>query len=550
VYPLGVLVHQISIHRNRVDFFLRVFQLLNLSYEMMMVCKGSISMMLALLSVLSIGQVVISMETEKLVSDFFSRSFTDKCSKYSFVNQQHRLLEHANPYTSKFVEFIFSEPKAVAGDRGGFGDRLAGLITAALMAWRFDRVLIISAAEPEFYEYFEPLLQAQSFSEFNYPDYSALVQKIRAENASDVLNLDRCVNPEYETAFKLSSIVPAANSDICGLDYESKDPPQRVIRLRSNRCYLCRYVFSDRPNTPVRADLMNKMNITKDSNLYEIAGCILRLAMSPSDVMISKLAGVVSTQFMGRRAQANKNSAIAAPTKGEVAAEDYLAKMERTAVVQLLDSTYQMGGANNMLPYMIGAHFRCGDKFMTGNSDQCWHDPAKNIADKSIYMKDGNPVEIGKCANKVISQFMKIYDSTFAVITRDNRSKRKPDPKMVINVASDNMRSQQQVKLYTSPNGVYDSSVFMSPVGCHIDLNSTSSCMETTVVQWLLFSMNDIYINPVQPGEKGLFPASGFSRYASLYGLGGDNIMNPKTCSVFSTKALGTMQHANWLCRS
>jgi hypothetical protein len=69
------------------------------------------------------------------------------------------------------------------------------------------------------------------------------------------------------------------------------------------------------------------------------------------------------------------------------------------------------------------------------------------------------------------------------------------------------------------------------------------------VVHWLLFAVNDIYVIPVQGGLPNQFPASGFSRYASICGLGGDNIVNPNTCTAFSNLALGKFEHANWSCR-
>ena len=73
----------------------------------------------------------------------FEKSFNDKCNsnKYPFIEQHYKNLE--NPSSNKFVHFVFHENGL---KNGGFGDRLAGLITAAAIAFRFNRTLLIESS--------------------------------------------------------------------------------------------------------------------------------------------------------------------------------------------------------------------------------------------------------------------------------------------------------------------------------------------------------------------------------------------------------------------
>ena len=80
----------------------------------------------------------VAPETELEMS--FTSSFMDSCMKYPFVQQYWDSLERP---TGRHIVFVLQEPGL---KNGGFGDRVGGLLTAAMMALRFNRTLLVQSS--------------------------------------------------------------------------------------------------------------------------------------------------------------------------------------------------------------------------------------------------------------------------------------------------------------------------------------------------------------------------------------------------------------------
>lgn len=97
------------------------------------------------------SQFIDASYTTEVLKPAFEKSFHDRCTieKYPFIKAFTNKLENPG---DRFVHFVLHEH----GFRnGGFGDRLAGLLTATAMALRFDRQLLIQSNNG-FDELFEP----------------------------------------------------------------------------------------------------------------------------------------------------------------------------------------------------------------------------------------------------------------------------------------------------------------------------------------------------------------------------------------------------------
>jgi hypothetical protein len=97
------------------------------------------------------SQFIDSSYTTEVLKPAFEKSFHDRCTteKYPFVKKFVDKLENPG---HRFVHFVLHEH---GFHNGGFGDRLAGLLTATAMALRFDRQILIQANNG-FDELFEP----------------------------------------------------------------------------------------------------------------------------------------------------------------------------------------------------------------------------------------------------------------------------------------------------------------------------------------------------------------------------------------------------------
>jgi hypothetical protein len=114
-------------------------------------CAKSSSLVRFVFFIFLNSQFIDSSYTTEVLKPAFEKSFHDRCTteKYPFVQKFVDKLENPG---DRFVHFVLHEH---GFHNGGFGDRLAGLLTATAMALRFDRQLLIQSNNG-FDELFEP----------------------------------------------------------------------------------------------------------------------------------------------------------------------------------------------------------------------------------------------------------------------------------------------------------------------------------------------------------------------------------------------------------
>jgi hypothetical protein len=417
----------------------------------------------------------------------FEDRFNRTCGKYPFVQQYIRLMESP---TKRYTIFVFHE--AGAGNNGGLGDRLGGMVSAVAFSIRTKRTLLITG-DKAFEESFRPYHPNNDGNKYTWSNWDWAGWK--QEYASNMTYLRQCVNPR-----------PAAR--ICTLD---KDLPQQVVKFRSNRAFLCRWVIL--PEV-YRNSGLKELGIDQHTDLFEVAGCMLRLAIWPTTRLWNALDKSLKPQFRDRPS-----------TK----------------------TTYQ-----------VGFHFRCGDnsfskkkgiKGAMAKNPECYFDPSvpwKGTAfmdDKSLE----SPVDSGRCGRKIL-------DSLPANM-RENA---------LAYIASDNPDSSQQIN--TTVNWPF---VVLPPRVCHVDLQASFDCTLTTSLHWFMLSLSDKMVMQglIQPpvGTGSMFEdispitgkpqppvitgaISGFSRFASIYGLDPDVTRYGIGCEPINKTALAKQTQGNWLC--
>eukprot|EP01031_Cornospumella_fuschlensis_P032596 gene32596-39412_t len=154
----------------------------------------------------------------------FNSTFHHQCSKYPFVQKYFDLLDRPG---KKYVDFVFQEPRL---RNGGFGDRLAGMVTAMEFALRFDRVLLVRSGTG-FGKLFSPFHGyggSRPHVEYTYENWTSWTQYEAHWHDHDETEYDLydCINT---TGLKNSH---------CSMDRGDASVP--VILYRGNRVYLCR----------------------------------------------------------------------------------------------------------------------------------------------------------------------------------------------------------------------------------------------------------------------------------------------------------------------
>lgn len=228
----------------------------------------------------------------------FEDKFTKVCRKYPFF--QHYLDTIESP-RENYVIYVFHEPNTGSG--GGLGDRLGGLITAFAFAMRTNRTFLVTG-DAAFEEGFRPYHPTRSLSWANW-DWAGWNKAAHWKN----MTYNRhCVNPKPQNTQ-------------CALD---SDLPFRVVKVKSNRSYLCRWLVKD--NVVPLDHLYKTLGITASSDLFEVAGCMMRMAMWPSDKLWQ-------------------------------------------AVDESLAQTFTHSGYSGETTAQIGFHFRCGDSSFSKESN-------------------------------------------------------------------------------------------------------------------------------------------------------------------------------------
>lgn len=414
----------------------------------------------------------------------FETRFNNTCSKYPFVANYLSNLE--NP-SKRYMIFVFHE----AGiNNGGLGDRLGGMVSAIAFALRTGRTLLI-AGDKAFEESFEPY-HPNNNGRYKWGDWKWSGWKNEFMNdTSRILNIRNCVNPR-----------PSAK--VCQLD---SDFPQKVVKFRSNRAFLCRWVV--KPKVYHNSNLA-QLGITNSTDLFEAAGCMLRLAMWPTERLWKALDKSLRSQFLSR---------------------------------------------SSVTTYQVGFHFRCGDKSFNKNeksrpkNPECFFDPTvpwkgtNFMDDKSM----DSPLDHAVCGGKILENL--------PVDLKKNA---------IAYIASDNHDSAQQIN--TTMNWPF---VILPPKVCHVDLEASFDCTLTTSLHWFMLSLSDKIVMQglIQPpiGSGSLFEdlppkdgsprliqqqgsVSGFSRFAAIYALNSDVTRYGLSCIPGNKIALSKQTQGNWLC--
>ena len=376
--------------------------------------------------------------------------FVQVCSKFPFSPVAK--YNHSVSRNDKFVFFMFHKTGSASG---GLGDRIAGIITAAIFALRTNRTFL--------YDWGDVSGINLAFEDMNIlSSRNANISRILSETKSeDILDLSNCVNP----------------TDLrCALD---ADVPQRVVIIRTNRAYLCRW--ATHKELPAYNEL-ERIGINSNTDLMEAAGCVLRRYLSPTRRLWVSVAG-------------------------------------------LLESYYK-----NEVKYQLGLHYRCGDANYIKNSSVCLSHPGACCTGRKSYL------ELILCGQSLLNQ----RKTTYSYLFRGNTDS-------FLYIASDSVAVGNRIKNQLKwPNS------YLSPAGCHIDINRTVECAFDTISYWFMLALSDqIVMQSVERTYNGysyVTPASAFSYYAAVYSLKNDAIRYGAHCHQPVQRNASRLPAGNWFC--
>jgi hypothetical protein len=355
-----------------------------------------------------------------MIQQQFVKQFQDTCSKYPFVNRFISKLEDPG---DRYLMFVFDEQGL---NNGGLGDRFAGLLSAVAMALRFNRTLLIRDSRG-FSKYFRPYHPEDIHNntpKYLWDDYLQWTNYDVSLANHDATEYDLyfCINNNY------------MRSSACSM--ENGDVPQPIILLRSNRVYLCRY---DRnPETAAFQEMKALLgeNATT-TNLYEASGCMLRLALWPTqqlwkdtdksyfeDIYSKILTGDHVFNYNSRRRTLLRSSGDEIVHSPRPRKSKRL-KGRRSLKFDLVDSVTPFED-NVFYPpspfvpvfHQIGIHFRCGDRSYSGAHSEwdCIYDPAHPSNNDMLTL--GNPFLLGSCGKEIVHNYtLKLMKSHSPIAT-------------------------------------------------------------------------------------------------------------------------------------
>jgi hypothetical protein len=360
-----------------------------------------------------------------MIQQQFIKQFQDTCSKYPFVNRFISKLEDPG---DRYLMFVFDEQGL---NNGGLGDRFAGLLSAVSMALRFNRTLLIRDSRG-FSKYFRP---------YHPEDIHNNTPKYLWDDYLQWSNYDVKLANHDATEYDLYYCINNNNMRSSACSMENGDVPQPIILLRSNRVYLCRY---DRnPETAAFREMKAILgeNATTN-NLYEASGCMLRLALWPTqqlwkdtdksyfeDIYSKILTGDHVFNYNSRRRTllrtSNDEEVVPAPHHHAKFRKSNRMKGRRSLKFDLVDSVTPFED-NVFYPpspfvpvfHQIGIHFRCGDRSYSGAHSEwdCMYDPAHPT--NNDYMTLGNPFLLGSCGKEIARNYtMKLVMSHTPIAT-------------------------------------------------------------------------------------------------------------------------------------
>lgn len=432
------------------------------------------------------GYAEEAMKTYKtIVKSKFEEKFRRVCSRYKFYDRYKEILLHPR---QDYMIFVYQEARQKSG---GIGDRLAGMITAIAYAIRSNRNFLI-AGDDTVERYFKPY-------DFNIPE---LIKRNLSYSRWEWANWERyfgmnitklkCVNPNDAMVSR------------CALDVSNSSDAYKTIKYYGNRAYLCRWVVKS--SLMLQHELMETLGISIADNLYEVAGCMLRLVFYPTEELWNSLDEMV------RQIRYNGDNTN-------------------------LDKAHSQ----------IGIHFRCGDTSFHHNSNGA-HNP-------ECYYSNSTPWR----GTRIIHDFS--MDSPLALAQCGAKIANGTSP--LVYIASDNYDTAQQIIENIQSKDI----LYYSNGSCHIDYNHDKHCTDSTLTQWFLLAISDEFItqslmiskgNPSRADSKAVQdlllntsqdsnPASGFSRYAYIYSLSSGHLRHGD-CDAVNGSAIALQTNGNWLC--
>lgn len=457
----------------------------------------------------------------KYHKEHFERTFHDRCDKYPFVSNYVRKIESSD---ERYLTFVYQENGL---KNGGLGDKIGGLVSAVAMAIRFNRTLIIRS-QNDMHEVFRPYHPTDIHSET--PKYSWT-------NITQWSHYDWKYANRDETEYDLYDCINNTGQKNGHCSMKDGDAHTPHILYRSNRAYLCYY--DNQKGSVANREMAAILGVNSSSNLYEVAGCMLRLALWPTESLWAE----VGKQL--------KEFELTLPTSARRARRKLLRTNHAHPVRKLEPSPEP----SNVL--QVGMHFRCGDKSYIkkgGYDHMCVYSEDETAEAKASMFPLGNPYEMGVCARRSIHSLVTASllaapsagaastDATTAVqsvqtVQPASLSSGSGDAFAMGFIASDNLMSSLQMNVSLGlPHSI------ISPQGCHVEMDPSKQCHMFTVSQWFMLSLSDILVT-----QEGM--PSSFSRYAGIYGLKTDPFRNGKNCdSVETTMEASRKPMSNWFC--
>jgi hypothetical protein len=192
--------------------------------------------------------VTDSSYTTEVLRPAFEQTFRERCpvSKYPFIERYYRNIEQPS---DRFMNFVFHEHGL---KNGGFGDRIAGLISTAFIALRYNRTLLIQSGNgfDELFRPYHPQLR-----DYIDPVTKKTVVKYVNNNGSETVGANYAnwtewttYNHQWEdndaTEYDLWNCINIAGAWTSTCSMDKGDASQPVVKIRGNRAYLCKWQVS------------------------------------------------------------------------------------------------------------------------------------------------------------------------------------------------------------------------------------------------------------------------------------------------------------------
>lgn len=463
---------------------------------------------------------VSSLDLLKYHKEQFEKTFHDRCDKYPFVDHYVRKVEFSD---ERYLTFVYQESGL---KNGGLGDKIGGLVSAVAMAIRFNRTLLVRS-QNDMHEVFRPYHPTDIHSD--NPKYSWT-------NITQWSHYDWKYANRDETEYDLYDCINNTGQKNSHCSMKDGDARTPHILYRSNRAYLCFY--DNQVGSVAHNEMKSILGVNRTSDLYEVAGCMLRLALWPTEMLWTE----VGKQL--------KEFEQTLPENSHRARRRILRTRNHTHPMRKLEPSTEV---NKVL--QVGMHFRCGDKSYIkkgGYDHMCVYNEDDSADAKASKFPLGNPHDMGVCAKRSLQSLLTsalVDSSDGKAIATGSTVAIQAAPTAVLStsissdtlamgfIASDNLMSSIQMNMTLGlPHSI------ISPQGCHVELDPSKQCHLFTASQWFLLSLSDILVT-----QEGM--PSSFSRYAGIYGLKTDPFRNGKHCDTIETMLEASRKPmSNWFC--